>query len=359
MTKIMTILVTRPEIIRLSQIIWRLDDLCKHVVVHTGQNYDPCLNEVFFKELDVREPDYYLGAKGTLGEQLGIMFPMIEKIINEECPDKVLVLGDTNSGLCAIVAERMGVPVYHMEAGNRCFDKRVPEEVNRRLIDSISTYNLPYTPGSASNLIKNGVPGKRIFVCGNPIAEVLMCYQDQIAASDILDRLKLEEDAYFLATFHRSETVDFKDRLAEILGGLSRVAAKHHLPVICSVHPRTKERIKRFGLEDGEGVRFLDAMGFFDFVNLEKNSKCILTDSGTVSEEACILSKPCVIIRDTTERPEILECGAAVLSGVSAKSILDCTRIVLQHEAEWALPEGYNIANVSDRVVRFLLGAQK
>jgi len=357
--KICTILGTRPEIIRLSRIIPKLDQFCNHTVVHTGQNYEESLSDIFFKELKIRKPDHFLEIKGTIGEQMSLMFPAIEGIFKNEEPDKVLILGDTNSSLCSIVAERMGIPVYHLEAGNRCFDKRVPEEVNRKLVDSISTYNLPYTLNSRENLINEGIGKTRIFTCGNPIYEVLTYYIREINKSKILQKLKLRKKEYCLATFHRSETVDFESKLREIIFGLNRVS--RNLPVICSIHPRTKDKIINFlpktFLNPLKNIRLFEPFGFFDFVHLEQNARVVLTDSGTVSEEACILRRPTIIMRKVTERPEIVECGAAILSGIGRNEIADSFKIILsQKDREWILPEGYNVSNVSNRVVQFVLG---
>jgi len=358
MQKVMTILGTRPEIIRLSLIIPLLDKHCNHIVVNTMQNYDYKLNDLFFKDLRLRKPDISFQTKsGSFGEQMSIMFGEIEKILIEHKPDSVLILGDTNSALCAIVVERMGIPVYHMEAGNRCFDRSVPEEVNRKIIDSISSYNLPYVRGSRENLLAEGIHKSRIFTCGNPIAEVLEDYRYKVKAreGDVLNTLNLTKDNYFLATFHRAETVDIPERLLQLIEGLKEVGSTYNLPVVCSVHPRTRARLEALKVDVGKDVLLLEPFGFFDFVRLEKNAKCVLTDSGTVSEEACILHIPCVIVRDVTERPELVRCGSAMLSGVSAKSIVLCTKMMVGRR-QWNPPAGYLQDGVSDNVVQFILG---
>jgi len=356
--KVMTILGTRPEIIRLCLIIKKLDKACDHVLVHTGQNYDVRLNEIFFKELGLRKPDCFMGAKASsFGEQVGVIFRETEKLILKHKPDRILVLGDTNSGLSAIVAERMGVPVYHMEAGNRCFDLKVPEERNRKVIDSISSFALPYTPGSRENLLIDGVHRSRIMVSGNPIFEVLEAYKDQIEASDALEKLGLKPRGYFLVTAHRAENVDTEPRLKEILGGLRGVAAKWKLPVICSVHPRTKAKLTQHGLKAGHSlIRFMEPFGFFDFVKLEKNAKLVLSDSGTVQEECCLFRVPAVTMRDTTERPETVACGSNMVSKVNAENILRCAEAMATADTNWAFPEGYPVPDVSERVVKFILG---
>ena len=355
--KILTILGTRPEIIRLSRIIEKLDGLCDQVLVHTGQNYDHNLNEVFFKELGVRDPDHYLGAKGSFGEQIGIILSEIEKVLLEEKPDRFLVLGDTNSSLAAIIAKRMGIPVYHMEAGNRCYDDRVPEEVNRRLIDHSSDVLLPYTERSKQNLIREGIEGERIYVTGNPIYEVINYYNEQIQKSDILNQLELSTGKYFLVTMHREENVDIEDRLRALVTSLGILQKEYDLPVIVSTHPRTRLRIKSFGLQlENRAIRFLEPFGFFDFVHLEKNAFCVLSDSGTVQEECCIFKVPNVTIRDVTERPETIECGSNILSGVQTDMIQRCVSTVVNKNCDWIPPKEYLMDNVSDTVTRILMG---
>lgn len=358
MQTVMTILGTRPEIIRLSKIMPLLDKHCNHIIVNTMQNYDYKLNDVFFEELRLRKPDVQLDTKSnSFGEQIGVMFREIEIAFKKYEPDSVLILGDTNSGLCAIVAERMGIPVYHMEAGNRCFDNSVPEEVNRKAIDAISSYNLPYVNGSRENLLAEGVDKRRIFLCGNPIAEVLEDYRYKIKAKEsvIMESLEIKKHEYFLATFHRAETVDVKARLITLLQGLKRIGEKNSLPVICSVHPRTRARLDGLKLDLGKFIKLSEPFGFFDFVCLERNAKCILTDSGTVSEEACLMNVPCVIVRDVTERPELIRCGSAMLSGVHVKGIEDCTKL-MQGRSRWYPPSGYACDDVSQKVVQFILG---
>lgn len=355
MGKIITVLGTRPELIRLALIIKELDKLPdKHILVHTGQNYDSKLNDIFFEELGIRQPDYYLGAQGSLGNQMAIMFPKLEYIIEKENPTKALVLGDTNSGLTTILFERLGIKTFHMEAGNRCFDLNVPEEVNRRLIDSIASYNLPYTPGSRENLLMEGKDKNKVIVTGNPIYEVLSYYKSKITESPILSSLKLEPYKYFLSTFHRAETVDNKPKLIEIVNGLKEIHLEYGLPIICSVHPRTRSALEKFNINH-EGLTFLEPLGFFDFVHLELYAKCVLSDSGTVSEETCILRTPNVIIRDSTERPETIECGSSILSGVDANRIKHCARIMCESKTNWEFPIGYIDHNVSGKVIKILL----
>ncbi|MFL0499093.1 non-hydrolyzing UDP-N-acetylglucosamine 2-epimerase [Priestia megaterium] len=360
--KVMTILGTRPEIIRLSLIIEKLDNYAEqHILVHTGQNFTSTLSEVFFQELKVRKPDYILlDQQYTLGEQLSKMYEQLEKIFLKEKPDKILVLGDTNSGLSAILAERMGIPVIHMEAGNRCFDLEVPEEKNRRVIDAISSINLPYTPQSKENLLKEGIPSNRIIVSGNPIYEVLEHYKSEIEQSDVLNKLLVEKEDYFLVTAHRAENVDHEDRLLEIIQGINLVAETYGKRVICSIHPRTKSRIKGIvELKIHPLVEFHEPFGFFDFVKLEKNALCVLTDSGTVQEECCLFHVPTVTIRKTTERPETIECGSNMLSGIDSDQIVNSVHVMVNHRKKWSYPEGYDDKDVSDKVIKVLLGGYK
>jgi len=355
--KVLTILGTRPEIIRLSRTITKLDKLCEHVVVHTGQNHDFNLNDIFFQQLAVRKPDYFLGAKGTFVEQIGTILTGVEKILRGEKPDKFLVLGDTNSSMAAIVAKRMGIPVYHMEAGNRCYDDRVPEEVNRRLIDHSSDVLLPYTERSRANLLREGIRSERIYVTGNPIYEVIRHYDEQIRRSSILEELNLESQRYFLVTMHREENVDVKERLADVTTALSRLQEEYDVPVIISTHPRTKKRMEEFGISvDNEKIRFMPPFGFFEFITLERNALCVLSDSGTVQEECAIFKVPSVTIRDVTERPETIECGSNVLSGTETDTVVRCVRNVLALGREWPAPQEYLAGNVSESVVKILMG---
>lgn len=354
----MTILGTRPEIIRLSRIIPKLDGLGQHHLVHTGQNYDPRLNELFFDELQLRQPDIFLGVRGdSFGEQAGKILAGIEKALDEVQPDRVLILGDTNSGLAAIIAKRRGIPVYHMEAGNRCYDDRVPEEVNRRIIDHSSDVLLPYTERSRQNLIKEGIPGQRIYVTGNPIYEVIQHYDPQIRNSTILSTLNLQPQRYFLVTLHRAENVDIEERLVGLTTGLDRIQREYGIPVIISTHPRTRaRRAKQDTAIKNDQLRFLEPFGFFDFISLERNAFCVLSDSGTVQEECCIFKVPNVTLRDVTERPETIEHGSNILSGAEPETIARCVHIVLNQKTQWAPPPEYLVPYVSDTVVRILLG---
>ncbi|KCZ72169.1 UDP-N-acetylglucosamine 2-epimerase [Candidatus Methanoperedens nitroreducens] len=356
--KILTILGTRPEIIRLSRIIPKLDHLCNHVLVHTGQNYDRTLNELFFEELDLRLPDHILECKSkSTMEQIGKILVECERVIQQEKPDRLLVLGDTNSALSAIVAKRSGIPVYHMEAGNRCYDDRVPEEVNRRIIDHSSDILLPYTERSRANLLREGIQGERIYVTGNPIKEVLDYYTSQIDASNALKNLGVEANNYFLITLHRAENVDIKERLIKFIEAFHKLHEIYNLPVICSLHPRTRSQLdKRSLILDGEGVQVIEPFGLFDFINLEKHAKCVLSDSGTVQEECCIFRVPAVTLRDATERPETVEVGSNMLSGAEPGSILSCVKTVLNQTCDWMPPHEYLERDVSNTVVKIVLG---
>lgn len=355
--KILTVLGTRPEIIRLSRVIELLDRWSQHILVHTGQNYDDRLDGIFFRELGVRSPDVHLGIRGaSFGAQMAELFSGIERVLLEQRPDRVLVLGDTNSGLAAIVARRLGIPVYHMEAGNRCYDDRVPEEVNRRIIDHSSTVLLPYTNRSRSNLLREGISSTRVFVTGNPIGEVLATQDARIAGSTVLSDMGLESGKYFVATLHRAENVDRSDRLRDFLRAFDSLAEKYGLPIICSLHPRTRARMSQLGPDQRREarVRFADPLGFHDFVCLQKSAFCVLSDSGTVQEEACILAVPNVTLRDVTERPETVECGSNYLSGSDPEAIVRAVAIVTANPPAWTPPPEYTQANVADTVCRII-----
>ena len=356
--KILTILGTRPEIIRLSLLIGKLDRFSDHILVHTGQNFAPELSEVFFQQLGIRRPDHFLDVGSrTTGEQLGKILLSTERIFLEEKPDRLLVLGDTNSALSSVMAKRLGIPVYHMEAGNRCFDDRVPEEVNRRVIDHTSDILMPYTERSRANLLREGVPGDRIYVIGNPIYEVIQHYEPQIRQSTVLNDLGLQNGQYFLVTMHRAENVDVEGRLKGITTAIDRLQRTYSLPVIISTHPHTRVRMQSFGIGiRNDQVRFMDPFGFFEFITLERNAFCVLSDSGTVQEECCIFKVANVTLRDVTERPETIECGSNILSGADPDMILKCVRLVLDHPKEWTVPEEYRVSEVSDRVLKIVLG---
>ncbi|MBI5649265.1 MAG: UDP-N-acetylglucosamine 2-epimerase (non-hydrolyzing) [Chloroflexi bacterium] len=356
--KILTILGTRPEIIRLSRVIAKLDALCDHVLVHTGQNFDPNLSDVFFQQLGVRAPNHYLGVTGdSFGQQIGQMFSAVDRVLRDERPDALLILGDTNSGLSAILAKRMGIPVYHMEAGNRCYDDRVPEEVNRRVIDHSSTVLMPYTQRSKENLVREGIENRRIYVTGNPILEVINHYDAQIRASNAHAQFGVAPNKYFLVTMHRAENVDVEARLQNLTRALAQIQQKYGLPVLVSLHPRTRNKLEQFGIvSDNAQVKFVTPLGFFDFIALERAAFCVLSDSGTVQEECCIFRAPNVTIRDVTERPETIECGSNMLSGCEPDAILRCVETVLAQSRNWNPPPEYLEPDVSSQVVKIVAG---
>jgi UDP-N-acetylglucosamine 2-epimerase (non-hydrolysing) len=354
--KVLTLLGTRPEIIRLSRVIPVLDESCEHVLVHSGQNFDDRLSGMFFRDLGLREPDRFMGVRGDgFADQIGQILARCEEIFRAEAPDTVLVLGDTNTGLGAFVAKRMGIRVAHMEAGNRCFDDRVPEEVNRRVIDHSSTVLMPYTHRSAENLVREGIERRRVYVTGNPIKEVLDHYASRVDAADPFSAVGVEPGKYFLVTAHRAETVDDPARLASLVEALNQTVEKYDLPMVASLHPHTADRMQQFGIEAGK-VRFVPPLGLFDFVRLEKEAFCVLSDSGTVQEECCIFGVPTVTMRDVTERPETIECGSNLLAGVQAERILPAIDLAVRSGGSWTPPPEYLVDNVSDVVARIVLG---
>ncbi len=355
--KVLTIAGTRPELIRMCLIVKKLDYYSEHRFVYTGQNYTPELKDIFFGQLGIREPDYNLDAHGTFGEQAGIIFGEMERIVAKEQPDRLLVHGDTNSSLGAIVAKRMGIPIFHVEAGNRCWDNRVPEEVNRKLIDSCSDIHMVYSNRSKDNLLAEGVSRHKIHVVGNPILEVMEHFWEESDAVDVLTANGLESKKYFLVTIHRADMVDDPARLSSVMDGLSAIANEFKLPVLVPMHPHTQQRLKDFRLDKGlNRVQIINPVGFLEFLKLERHATCILTDSGVVSEEAAILKVPNVILRDTTERAEVLECGSGIMSGTDYKMIKYCVYLALQMKNDWEPPEEYMKTNVSDTVVKILLG---
>ena len=353
--KVLTLVGTRPELIRLCLIIDKLDRLVDHVFVYTNQNYHPNLSTIFFEELSIRSPDYYFKNEAcSFADFFSNALTEFEKILLEEKPDKVLILGDTNSGLLSLVAKKMRIPVYHMESGNRCLDNRVPEETNRLLIDHLSTINLPYTENSKQNLLSEGFNKNAVFKTGNPIYEVLNFYKMDIWNSDILNRLGLKEKEFVLVTAHRAENVDNFSSLLGIVEAINDIARQ--FKVVFSVHPRTKARLLEFDLKFSENIIFSEPFGFFDFVKLEQSARVVISDSGTVQEECCIYKVPSITIRNTTERQETIECGSNILSGINKDSILTAFNTMLNRENTWVPPADYLIDNVSDIVINILLG---
>ena len=357
--KVMTIVGTRPEIIRLARVIGRLDATpgIDHVLVHTGQNYDHELNQVFFDDLDLREPDHYLGVDtSSLGAVLGGVLMETERVLLEERPDAVLVLGDTNSCVATVMAKRMKIPTYHMEAGNRCFDENVPEETNRRLVDHVADFNLAYTEHARRTLLAEGLHPRRILVTGSPMREVLDHFRPRIEDSDALQRLGLRNRGYFLASAHREENVDSADRLRKLLDCLESVHRRFDLPVIVSTHPRTQKRLDAMGTRAPAGVRWLKPFGFHDYNRLQLGAACVLSDSGTISEESSMLGFPAVTLRDSIERPEALDAGAIVMTGVDADDVVLAVELALRDaELVSTVPQGYEVPDTSARVVRFIV----
>nr|WP_313314771.1 UDP-N-acetylglucosamine 2-epimerase (non-hydrolyzing) [Dietzia maris] len=362
--KIMTIVGTRPELIRLARVIHRLDNTAgiEHILVHTGQNYDYSLNQVFFDDLGIRQPDHMLGVDtSSLGTVLGGTLIASEKVMRDEAPAAVLVLGDTNSCIAALMARRMRIPTYHMEAGNRCFDLNVPEETNRRMVDHVSDFNLVYTEHARRNLLSEGLHPRRILKTGSPMREVLDSFRDQINASTILDRMSLEEGRYFLVSAHREENVDSPERLQSLLDCLSAVYDRFKLPVFVSTHPRTRKRLEALpNWSEPEGVTFSEPLGFHDYNKLQLSSACCLSDSGTIAEESSILGFPAITLRDSIERPEALDTGGIIMTGLNKLDVLSAIEIAMDSSPRGRgpgilTPEDYLISNTSERVVKFVL----
>ncbi len=357
--KVLTVVGTRPEIIRLASTIKRLDAYADHVLVHTGQNYDHELNEVFFDDLGLRRPDHFLEADtSSLGAVLGSVLTKVEPVLLEEKPDAVIVLGDTNSCIAALMARRMKIPTYHMEAGNRSFDENVPEEVNRRMVDHVSDYNLVYTEHARRNLLAEGIHPSRILLTGSPMREVLAASAEAIDASDVVGRLGLTAGEYFLVSLHREENVDNPQRLASVLEALGRLVDEYALPVLVSTHPRTRRRLESQPEDLKAKLRFHPPFGFNDYVKLQKSAKLVLSDSGTISEESSILGFPAVTLRDAIERPEALDAGAILMAGVAPHDILRTVRYALgqwEHGQIPHLPSGYEVDDASSRAVAFIL----
>ncbi|MCI5956046.1 MAG: UDP-N-acetylglucosamine 2-epimerase (non-hydrolyzing) [Clostridiales bacterium] len=356
--KLMTVLGTRPEIIRLSAVMRCADKYFDHVVVHTGQNYDPALNQVFFRELGLRAPDYYLDAVGSdLGETMGNIIAQSYKVMVKERPDAALILGDTNSALAAISAKRLKIPIFHMEAGNRCWDWNVSEMINRKIVDHISDINLPYTENSRRYLLSEGIDGKNIFVTGSPMREVLESHREQIDHSDVLERLGLEKGKYILVSAHREENIDLEQNFLSLMQAINHMAETYQLPVIYSTHPRSMKFIRQRNFTFHPLVRNVTPFGFFDYNHLQMNSLVVLSDSGTLSEESAMLGFCGVLIRTSTERPEVLDKGTVVIGGITQESVQQAAElaIAMQRNAEpRAMPSDYEDRNVSAKVVKLI-----
>jgi UDP-N-acetylglucosamine 2-epimerase (non-hydrolysing) len=364
--KVVTVLGTRPEIIRLSRVMALLDKHTEHKIVHTGQNYDYELNEVFFSDLDVRKPDYFLGVDvSSLGAVLGGILIEVEKVLVAEAPDAVLILGDTNSAIAAIMARRLKIPVYHMEAGNRSFDRNVPEETNRRLVDHVSDFNLVYTEHARRHLLSEGIQHRRIYVTGSPMKEVLDHYLPRIKGSTVLEDLVLTSGEYFIVSLHREENVDAPDRLFMLVEALNSLAQKYNFPVIVSTHPRTRKRLDNLkGLELDERVRYMKPFGFHDYNHLQMHATCAISDSGTIAEESAILGFPAVTPRDAIERPEAIDSGAIIFCGLEKinlmRGVVTAVRIFDEFHTRGEcqnIPMDYSVVNTAERVVKLIMGS--
>ena len=365
--KVTTVLGTRPEIIRLSRVMARLDAHTDHRIVHTGQNYDFELNEVFFNDLGVRKPDNFLGVDtSSLGAVLGGILIETEKELQEHRPDALLVLGDTNSAIAAIMARRMKIPIYHMEAGNRSFDRNVPEETNRRLVDHISDFNLVYTEHARRHLLAEGMEHRRVYLTGSPMREVLENYRSSIEASKILDELSLSKGGYFIVSLHREENVDSKPRLAQLVEALNGLAERYDMPIVVSTHPRTRKRLDAMDVKFDPRVHDLKPFGFHDYNHLQMHAFCAISDSGTIAEESSILDFPAITPRDAIERPEAMDTGNIVVTGLDAATIGEAVELVTAVHAErraagqpCPIPDDYQITNTSERVVKLITGTAR
>ena len=356
--KVMTVMGTRPEIIRLSEVIKCCDKYFDHVIVHTGQNWDYTLNQVFFDNLELRAPDYYLDSVGKdLGETMGNIIAKSYEVIEKEKPDALLVLGDTNSALCAISAKRLKVPIFHMEAGNRCWDWNVSEMINRKIVDHISDINLPYTEHSRRYLLNEGVDGKTIFVTGSPMREVLNKNMENIEKSDILEKMGLEKKKYILVSAHREENIDNEEHFMSLMNAINEIAEEYKMPIIYSTHPRSMKFIKEREFKFHPLVQNPKPFGFFDYNKLQLNSYCVLSDSGTLSEESAMLNFPGVLIRTSTERPEVLDKGTVVIGGIKGKDVkqaMDLAVSMYENNEETVMAEDYADTNVSVKVVKLI-----
>ena len=360
--KVATVIGTRPEIIRLSSTIRRIDEYLDQIIIHTGQNYDYELNEIFFEDLGLRKPDYFLKVDtSSLGHVLGETLIKSEEVFNNEKPDAVLILGDTNASIAGIIAKRMRIPIFHMEAGNRSFDMNVPEEINRRIIDHIADFNLVYTEHARRHLLSEGLPHRRIYLTGSPMYEVLNENEEKINNSDILETLKLKKKNYFIVSVHREENVDNSKHLRQILNVLNKLAINYDVPIVVSTHPRTKNRLELLKNEAiiDKRIRFLKPFGFFDYVKLQKESICTISDSGTISEESAILSFPAISLRQSMERPEAQDAGTIILTGFDQNVILNSIQIAVEEHKLGNyndIPIEYKIENTSWRVLKLIMG---
>jgi UDP-N-acetylglucosamine 2-epimerase (non-hydrolysing) len=359
--KVLTVVGTRPEIIRLSRVMSLLDEHVNHIIAHTGQNYDYELNEIFYKDLDLRKPDFFLNVDvSSLEASVGDIIRKSGELLRREKPDALLVLGDTNSCLSAYMAKRLHITIFHMEAGNRCFDFNVPEEINRRVIDHIADFNLVYTEHARRHLISEGLPHRRIYLTGSPMYEVLNCYKSKIEASTIVDTLKLERKKYFVVSMHREENVDNPENLRRMLVILNNLAGDYQLPVIVSTHPRTRKRLEALDTSKIDPrIRFLRPFGFTDYVNLQMNALCTVSDSGTISEESAILNFPAISLRNSMERPEAQDTGTIILTGFNQDIVIESIKIALQENVKQPLKQlssDYSVPDTSWRVLKLVQG---
>ena len=360
MTKVVTIVGTRPEIIKLSRIIAEIDKHMNHILVHTGQNYDYELNQIFFEDLGVKKPNYFLNAVGnSTAETIGKIIHEVDIVLEKENPDAVLLYGDTNSCLSVISAKRRQIPIFHMEAGNRCFDQRVPEELNRKIVDHLSDINMPLTEQARDYLIAEGIRPETIIKTGSCMKEILNFYKKDIQASDVLRKLNLNKENYFIVSAHREENIDYEQNINDFLDSLNAIAENYNLPIIVSTHPRTRKRIDSLkNREINDHIKFLKPLGFFDYINLQLNSKCVISDSGTISEESSILEFPAIMIRAAHERPESMDEGTLIMSGLKKERILESISTVVIQNNEGLKPKlisDYNVDNVSLKVARIIL----
>ena len=357
--KVMTVVGTRPEIIRLSRVLSKLDNYCEHILVHTGQNYDYELNQVFFDDLGIRKPNHFLNAAGkNAAETIGQVIIKIDELIESDKPDAMLILGDTNSCLAALPAKRKKIPIFHMEAGNRCFDQRVPEETNRKIVDHIADINMPYSSIARDYLIAEGIPADRIVKTGSPIYEVLSYYMEKIDDSKILEKLDIKSKNFFLVSAHREENVDAPDQLLKLANSLNIIATHYEIPVIVSTHPRTQKRINDTGINFHENIRLLKPLGFHDYNYLQKNAKAVLSDSGTINEESSIMNFPALNIREAHERPEGMEEASVMMVGLDSERIMQALNILEDQPSGNSrllrMVSDYSMPNVSDKVVRII-----
>ncbi|HLP36101.1 non-hydrolyzing UDP-N-acetylglucosamine 2-epimerase [Lacibacter sp.] len=359
--KVITVVGTRPEIIRLSRVIDKLDRSTNHVLVHTGQNYDYELNQIFFDELEIRKPDFFLNAaSGTAAATIGNVIIKFDELLEQEKPDALLVLGDTNSSLCVIPAKRRKIPIFHMEAGNRCYDERVPEEINRKIVDHTSDINMPYSSIAREYLLKEGFPGDQIIKTGSPMYEVLDYYKTKIDASEVVSRLDLEKEKYFVISSHREENVDQEKTLRKIANILEKICEAYNFPVIFSTHPRTQKRLEMYNIQLHPLVQILKPLGFLDYIKLQQNAFCVISDSGTITEEASIVNFPAINLRESHERPEGMEEAVVIMTGLDVDTVIDAIPVaanIKRGEAERSikLVEDYYAPNVSDKVLKIIM----